>query len=264
MSVLRYAKTMEQVRQGQEENPEFADSSIQSVRVVYETDPAIYQALVPKPLQALDRPEVCVDITSITMHLPHGDMQFGSAIFGVRVGYEGREGIYLITMPMSLEQAVVAGRDTFGEPKKLADIVLSNTDGKVHGKISRAGFDYIEFNGDIGASRGPQKEEVAAYCFKIIPSCDQDKMLDFDPLLVRLDWKMDYSEVWDVENAQLTLRDSPLDPVADVPVRKLVSVEYDEGRTASSGTVLRSVPEDYVLPFMHQRYDDMSQVGIEI
>jgi len=262
MSVLRYAKTLEQVRQAQEENPEFADSSIHSVRLVYETDPAVYQALIPRPMKPLDSPQVCVDITGITMHLPHGDMQFGSAIFGVRVDYEGREGIYLITMPMSTEQAVIAGRDTFGEPKKLADIQLTNDNGKLHGKVSRMGFDYIEFNGDLGASRGALKEDVSAYCFKIIPSCDQDKMLDYDPLLVRLDWKMDYDEVWDVNNADLVLRDSPLDPVVDVPVRKIVSVEYDQGRTASSGTVLRTVPQEYVLPFMHQRYDDFSGAGV--
>lgn len=264
MAILRYAKTLEQVKQAQQANPEFANSSMQSVRLVYETDPQVYQALVPRPLNAIIRPQICVDITSITMHLATGDMQFGSAIFGVKAEYQGHEGIYLITMPMSTEQAVIGGRDTFGEPKKLATVELTNTDGKLHGKISRAGFDYIEFSGELGQQRGPLKEDVCAFCYKIIPSCDPDKILDFDPLLVRLDWHMDFDQVWDVDNAELVLRDSPLDPVVDVPVRKIVSVEYDEGRTSSRGTVLRSVPAEYVLPYMHQRYDDFSQLGIDV
>ena len=36
--------------------------------------------------------------------------------------YDGVEGTYQITMPMTTEAAVVGGRETYGEPKKLAQI----------------------------------------------------------------------------------------------------------------------------------------------
>ena len=52
--------------------------------------------------------------------------------------------------------------------------------------------------------------------------------------------------------------------VADIPVRRLLRMEYEEGWTESNGTVLRSVPGDWLLPFLHQRYDDPSAEGIEI
>ena len=41
MGVLRYVKTMQQVAKAAEGNPEFLDSRVRSVRLVYETDPAI-------------------------------------------------------------------------------------------------------------------------------------------------------------------------------------------------------------------------------
>ncbi len=41
-------------------------------------------------------------------------------------------------------------------------------------------------------------------------------------------------------------------------------MEYDEGQTESNGTVLRSVPGDWLLPYLHQRYDDPTAVGIEV
>ncbi len=62
---------------------------------------------------------------------------------------------------------------------------------------------------------------------------------------------------------EISLIDSPMDPVADIPVRKLLSMHYEEGSTQSNGTVLRSVPGDWVLPFLHQRYGDTGE-GIEI
>ena len=56
----------------------------------------------------------------------------------------------------------------------------------------------------------------------------------------------------------LVLRDSPFDPVADLPVRRLVSMVYEEGTTQSSGRVLRSVPAEWLLPYLHQRYDNLT------
>ena len=50
MARLRYVKTLEQVKKAQEANPEFLESTARSIRCVYETDPEIAAALVPKPL----------------------------------------------------------------------------------------------------------------------------------------------------------------------------------------------------------------------
>ena len=67
-----------------------------------------------------------------------------------------------------------------------------------------------------------------------------------------------------MDGGALVLGESPFDPVADVPVRRLVRCEYEEGTTQSNGRVLRSVPGDWFLPFLHDRYDDASGVGIEV
>ncbi len=94
MAQLRYVKTLEQVKKAREANPEFLEASVRSIRIEYATDPAIYRALVPKPLQPLDRPEVCVTFTDIAMHIsPEYTMNIGATIFGVKAAYDGREGI---------------------------------------------------------------------------------------------------------------------------------------------------------------------------
>lgn len=264
MPTLRYVKTAEQVKKSQEENPEFLDSTVRSIRCVYETHESIAKALLPQPLE-LARPEMHVTFSHVAMHISEDfTLEIGSAIFGVAATYEGREGTYLVTMPMTTEQAVVPGRETFGEPKKIADIDFRRDGDDLSASVSRMGMTYLSFTGKLGTSLGPREFSQYAYCFKAMPSCEQQKAFDADPLLVRLEWRHKHSAVHEIDEAELVLGDSPLDPVADVPIKRLVRVEYEEGTSESNGAVLREVPGDWLLPFLHQRYDDASGDGIEV
>src|SRR5262249_40270905 len=96
-----------------------------------------------------------------------------------------------------------------------------------------------------------------AYCFKCLPALEKGKGLEFDPLLVRLTWEHALERVDDVAG-EVILREAMLDPVADLPVRRLVSMTYEEGRSRSSGPVLTRVPAAALLPFLPQRYDDIT------
>ena len=265
MTTLRYVKTLDQVKKADESNPEFLDSTVQSIRAVYETDPAIVAAVIPQPLEPTDRPEVCVTFSHVSMHItPEYTFEIGSTIFGVRASYEGIEGIYLITMPMTTEQAVIGGRETYGEPKKIAEIDFQNDDKTVSATCSRMGVPYLEVRGNLGADLSPRELTEYAYCYKALPACEKGGGFDGDPLLVRLEWRHKHEKVVAVDAGEVILRDSPFDPVADVPVRRLVSMQYEVGQTQSNGRVLRSVPGDWLLPFLHQRYDDMTGDGIQI
>jgi acetoacetate decarboxylase len=257
MALLRYVKTLDQVKAAKDADPEFLDSRVRSVRCVYETDPAIAAALLPRPLEPAPRPEICVTFSHVAMQItPDFEMEIGSVVFGLKARYDGEEGISLITMPMTTEQAVIGGRETYGEPKKIADIEFNREGDRVTSKVSRMGVPYLEVAGRLGRELG--------FCTKVFPSCEPDRAFDSEPLLVRLEWRHDQSGVWEVEDPELVLREFPLDPVADVPVRRLVRCEYEEGTTQSNGRVLRSLPDEWVLPFLHQRYDDTSGQGIEI
>jgi len=264
MAILRYVKTPDQVRKGQEQNPEFLDSTVRSIRCVYETHEEIARALLPRPLE-LTRPEIRVTFSHVAMHIAPGNtIEIGSAVFGVAAQYEGTEGDYLVTMPMTTEQAVVPGRETFGEPKKIADISFERGDDAVAASVSRMGLTYLSVQARLGRDLGPREFVQHAYCFKAMPSCERERAFDTDPLLVRLEWRHKHSVVRELDDAELVLGESPMDPVADVPIKRLVSAEYEEGGSESNGTVLRSVPGEWLLPFLHQRYDDVSGDGVEI
>ena len=56
----------------------------------------------------------------------------------------------------------------------------------------------------------------------------------------------------------MTLRDSPFDPIADLPVRRVVRSHYSESNSTQSGEIHGTVPQDWILPFAHQRYDHLA------
>lgn len=264
MARLRYAKSLAEVRRAAETNPEFLKSTVRSIRVVYETHPELCAAVIPKPLTPAARPEVCVTFSHVAMHInPQLTIEIGSAIFGVRARYEGTDGIYLLSMPMTSEQAVLGGRDTYGEPKKIARIAFEKDGPRVSARVERMGIAYLEARGTSQQKLGPRDYSEYAFCFKALPACDKGRDFDGDPLLVRLEWKQHHDLAERLEG-ELVLRESPFDPVADLPVRRLVRMEYDEGTTESNGRVLRSVPGEWLLPYLHQRYDDPGAQGIEI
>jgi acetoacetate decarboxylase len=264
MAKLRYVKTLEQVKKAAEANPEFLSSTIRSIRAVYETDPAIVAAILPRPLEPLERPEVSLVLSHVAMHItPEFTFEIGAASLGVLASYEGVEGAYLVTMPMTTEAAVVGGRETFGEPKKIAEIDFRFDGNQAGGTVTRMGISYLELRGTIGESLGPREFTDYAYCYKALPAIERGQGFDGEPLFVRLEWRHKHDKVHRVDG-EVILRESPFDPVVDLPVRRLVRMEYEEGSTQSSGKVLRPVPGEWLLPFIHGRYDDMSGDGIEI
>jgi acetoacetate decarboxylase len=257
MAALRYVKSADDLALAAKFNPEFLPSSLRQIRAVYETDPDLVTAVLPPPLRAAGRPEVGVTISQVAIHFAPGfDVSIGAGIFGVRAVYENVEGLYMITMPMTTEGAVVGGRETYGEPKKLAAIDFTWDEDIISATVTRHGVPYLELRGTRGTALPPREFTEYAYCFKCLPALDHAKGLEFDPLLVRLEWHHSLANAQAMDG-EVVLRESMFDPVADLPVRRVVSMAYEEGRTRSGGKVLRSVPAANLLPFLHQRYDDV-------
>ena len=121
MSELRFVKTPEQLIEAAENNLEFFDANMNAIKAWYRTEPGLVEQLIPAPLEPHADPMVRVVISRVFVDL-NGGMDFGAATFGVNCMYKGKEGIYEITMPMEGEGVVVGGRETYGEPKKIADV----------------------------------------------------------------------------------------------------------------------------------------------
>lgn len=268
MGRVRYGKSLGDLGSSQgsggAKNRAGLKSTVRSIRCRYETDAEVAQAVVPKPLEASVYPEVLVSFSSVARQLtPDITEEIRSASFGVRVDYADRPGNYLLTMPMCSEAEVVGGRERFGEPRKLANIDFSLADSSVSASVERMGVTYLSALGNRVEQLAPRQETELAYCFKAFPSCEPSRGFDQDPQLVRLEWRHNYERVWRLEGG-IELWDSPFDPVADLPVRNVLEFVYTEGTTEISGRALRPVPGEWLLPFMHQRYDEPQIEGVEV
>jgi acetoacetate decarboxylase len=163
-------------------------------------------------------------------------------------------------MPMSTEQSVIGGRETFGEPKKIGQVTVAVDGNAIKGTMARMGVTFAEFTGHITeALEVPAPATRTDFYFKALPAPD-GQGLDSDPSLVYCTREETVRWVKTCEG-ELVLRDSRFDPVADLPVRALVEVTVGERNSIQRGRIHSTVPAQWIVPFMHQRYDDLSPLG---
>jgi acetoacetate decarboxylase len=197
-----------------------------SLEATYLTDPEALAEVLPSPLTAPDEPRVHVRLTDI-------DLTFGGhrhkelvAFFAVDAKLDGELGEYPLLIPIDLEPAVAISRERYGEPKKLADIVLTRAgDGSVHGSVTRQGVTFIEMTGHVtGTLPVPAPYSARQYWFKCSPAVDGTGF-DGDPLLVLFEQTRRPETLERVEG-DLVLRDLAGCPVVDLPVRGEVAMTW--------------------------------------
>jgi acetoacetate decarboxylase len=256
MAAVRYgARPPEQVRNRE---AEAASSPIwsQALTVVFETDPEVVAAVLPRPLEpsgATARLRIAV------VDLGTGLKPFGAGWFGVRARHGDTEGEYALFMPMTTEQATIGGRETYGEPKKIAEVDLVVEGDRVGARIARMGSTVAELSGTLGAEQPGYEIDKLDFYFKPLPD-PAGTGLEGDPAFVYCR-RHETARVVRPVTGECKLLDAPLDPVADVPIRSILSFEYAEIASSQSGEVVDRVPAGWLEPFMHQRYDDLSVLG---
>jgi acetoacetate decarboxylase len=258
MTMVRYgARSLDELNNRE---VEATSTEIWSTTVVatYRTDPEVVAAVLPPPLRPTGDP--LVRVTVATVDLGRGYPVFGAGTFAVHARHDDLVGDYALVMPMTTEQAVIGGRETFGEPKKLAEIVLETQGGSVRGSFTRMGTTFLEIVGSAAEEVEPAPERTrTSFYLKFLPS-PSGKGFDGDPLLVHVSRRERTRKQWRVDG-EVILRESRFDPVIDLPVREILDIELAERSSFQTGEVVAELPPDSIAPFAHQRYDDMSPVG---
>ncbi len=256
MGVVRYgARAPEQVRNREVEATSTPIWS-QAVTVVFETDPDAIAAVLPRPLEP-SAPTARLRIATVDMGT--GLKPFGAGWFGVRARHGDTEGEYALFMPMTSEQATVGGRETFGEPKKIAEMDLTVDGDTLSARIGRMGATVAEVSGTLGAEQTGYEIDKVDFYFKLFPD-PSGSGLEGDPAFVYCR-RHEVARMVRPVHGECKLLEAPLDPVADFPVRKVLSFEYAEIASSQRGEMVGRVPADWLEPFMHQRYDDLSVLG---
>jgi acetoacetate decarboxylase len=258
---------MSRVRYGARTADELNNREVQATKVgawssaltaTYLTDPAVVAAVLPPPLEPPAEPTVKVSISRVD--LGRGLPPFGAGTFAVAARHGTTEGFYPLLMPLSTEQAVIGGRETFGEPKKLAQVTQERYGDRIVGTVARMGVTIIEIAGTVtGELPPPAAADRIDFYFKFLPSPD-GVGFDADPSLVYCHRETE-TGAHEAVDGTVTLSDSRFDPVADLPVVGDVSITFSQRRSQQRGEIVATVSGDDLRPFVHQRYDDLSPLG---
>ncbi|MFE4967541.1 acetoacetate decarboxylase family protein [Streptomyces sp. NPDC056660] len=225
------------------------------VVAVWESDPDAVAAVLPPPLKPTGRPLVRVNISQV--QLPGYPLGAGS--FAVAAAHGTAEGWYPLVMPMTHERALTGGREVFGEPKKLGEVTVEREAGLVRAALARHGVAFVEVRGTVGAPLPlPAPAPKTDFYFKFLPAVDGSGF-DGDPLLVHCVREEKVRRLERV-TGEVILRESAYDPVADLPVLRLLDITLGEKTSDQRGRVAERVDPQALLPYVHQRYDDARQI----
>jgi acetoacetate decarboxylase len=151
---------------------------------------------------------------------------------------------------------VLGGRETFGEPKKIGAASVEHTGDEIVAVMSRKGIDIVEVRGRVVEQLEPEPlNERFAFYYKFLLDPEGGRF-DADPSLVHVRRTQEDRLRQRVEG-EVILRESPFDPVVDLPVRSVVSMIYTENHQTQTGRIVGQVPAEWVWPFRHQRYDNL-------
>ena len=120
--------------------------------------PRSTRAVLPPPLTAPPEPRVRVHFTRIEVN---GHLHEIVGSFLLDAMYGDTLGQFCAVMPIDLETAVTPSRETYGEPKKLAQMECEREGDHIRASVTRQGVTIIEVVGDVteklagaGALRG--------------------------------------------------------------------------------------------------------------
>lgn len=230
-----------------------APIATEAITVTYLTEPDVVAAVLPRPLQPAPEPVVRVSLQRVAIE---GRPPFGSAVFSVAARHGDVEGDYPLFMPQSIEASVLSGRDTFGEPKKLADISVERNGSTLSSKVSRLNYELITVEGEVTGELEPPPDQVnVEFYFKFLRAPDGNGLTD--PHLVYGSYRRHY-ELFERVEGHIELGESPFDPVADLAVEELRSITWCRRRTIQTAKIAERVPQEWLLPYVHQRYDELA------
>jgi acetoacetate decarboxylase len=219
---------------------------------IYETDPDVVASVLPRPLEPA---EAHVRVNFAQVDMPDGS-PLSAGTIAVKCRYEETVGSYDLLMIMNTESAVIGGRETFGEPRKIGEASIRRQGDEVVGTMSRRGVEIVEVRGKVVEELPPEPlSERFAFYFKFLLDPEGGRF-DSDPSLVQVR-RTQEDRLKERIAGQVTLRESVFDPIVDLPVHRIVSLAYTESHQTQTGAIVRTVPSEWIWPFRHQRYDSL-------
>lgn len=230
--------------------------------IYWETKPELIKRILPPPLKPAKRPLVHAFIANYpkTNFCP----PYKEAGLFILADYNGELGTYCLSMPITDGIGMALGREFCGLPKKMADIDFKKDNTFIEGTVGRHGIDFFNVKANLNSKLNDENAEkiLAENYGKGLPmfNIKYSKAIDgsgFDlkPTLVKQSINMD-TTVLQAGEVEITLKDSPHDPWAELEVVKMLGGIYTVSTNVLlKGTILEEINPMSFIPYSYLRWD---------
>ncbi|HOM29451.1 MAG TPA: acetoacetate decarboxylase family protein [Deltaproteobacteria bacterium] len=240
---MGFVKTFNEIMANTRSTADFYDAEM--LTVFWETKPEIVARLLPPPLKPAAMPIAMAFVAWYPA--TNFDVTYHESALFVRARYNGEEGGYCLSMPVTNDMAMAGGREIYGYPKKIGDIHFKRTGGEVHGWTERRGIRFMEVKARLtGRCNDEEFKKVldalydadgsmkaVAFNFKSFPA-PEGGAFDYNPRLVRQETLFKPKERAFGE-AEIILRDSAYDPWSEVEIVRMLGAMYTRGDNSMLG-----------------------------
>jgi acetoacetate decarboxylase len=226
----------------------------QMLGVIFETRAELVREILPPPLEPAEQPTGMMFIASY----PETNLGPGyreAALF-LRCRHGGEVGTHCLSMPIDSEPVRMHnGRDIYGFPKKLASIHLERQGQQAVGWVERFGIRFVEIRVTLTDSLPALPPLGPTFLFKAMPAADLTRGFDGPVLLVRQQTEVEMRSL-EIGNAEVTLRESPHDPWAEIALEKtLMAFCLVSDNSMQPGKVVAEVDPQAYLPYSFKGVD---------
>jgi acetoacetate decarboxylase len=262
---MGFVKSLESIVAANRETADFYDAEM--FVVYWETKPDIVARLLPPPLKPGAQPIAMAFVANYPR--TNFDVTYQESALFLRAEFEGEEGGYCLSMPVTSDIAMAGGREIFGFPKKIANVRLNRKGDTLEGWTERRGIRFMEIRAkmtgklnvedaqELIMNTAPAPDgslEGVSYNFKHFPA-PEGMGFDYNPRLVKQVTTMRPKEVQFGE-AEVLLQPSDYDPWSEVEIVRVLGAVYTVGdNSMKSGAVVAEVDPMEFAPYAFLKWD---------
>jgi acetoacetate decarboxylase len=234
--------------------------------IYWETKPEILQKLLPPPLKPTKHPVANIFIANYPR--TNFGVTYKEAALLLFAEYDNIIGSYCLAMPVDNDMALIGGRELFGYPKKMSNILFKKENKNFEGWVERHGIKFIEASAKLNNKTNakdalkillelgldPSKPGATIYNYKYFMSPKYEGF-DYNPRLIREEITMQASE-FILGEAELKLRESKYDPWNEVEVERILGCAYLHCNSQMQpGGVVAEIEQEKFEPYAYMKID---------
>ncbi len=214
-------------------------------------DPERLRSSVPPEFELVAPTRVMVEVGEWG-ESPVGRFKGGGIYAPCRFG--GHEGLYVLAMYMDTAAAIAFGRETFGEPKRKAEVSLVESERAIRGSISRYGVPIIAI--EMAREKSETRAGGQSRNFNISHRWVPDGSGIEGEVTVNMATFELGEHRREEGQVSLALTDGPHDTPSELGIGEPSGASFVHGDVVSRNEHVGTIDPDAYLPFAFARYDD--------